>query len=313
MSTAAERRPETGTVPSGPHRLKAREWLAVLKRSLKEFLADDAMGLAQQIAYSSLLAFFPAMIFLVGLLGLIDAYDDLREFLGPVAPAAVLDTIETLQESTRNQGASVAAFILGAAGAVWAASGAMNSIIKAMNRAYERVETRPFWKVRLTAIFLVFLTGLVTAGLFLLIVFGGPLGEAIADRARLGGAFDLLWGIFRWPIAFLAILLFFAIVYYLAPDRSERNWAWISPGSLVGGVLWLVLSGLFALYTSFSDSYNETYGSLASGVVLLLWLNYSAFALLFGAELNSELDRQADIHAAGGPDAGLIEYARRHR
>jgi membrane protein len=313
LSTAAERRPETGTVPSGPHRLKAREWLAVLKRSLKEFLADDAMGLAQQIAYSSLLAFFPAMIFLVGLLGLIDAYDDLREFLGPVAPGAVLETIETLQQNTRNQGASVAAFILGAAGAVWAASGAMNSIIKAMNRAYERVETRPFWKVRLTAIFLVFLTGLVTAGLFLLIVFGGPLGEAIADRARLGGAFDLLWGIFRWPIAFLAILLFFAIVYYLAPDRTERNWRWISPGSLVGAVLWLVLSGLFALYTSFSNSYNETYGSLASGIVLLLWLNYSAFALLYGAELNSELDRQADIHAAGGPGAGLIEHARRSR
>jgi membrane protein len=313
LSTAAERRPETGTVPSGPHRLKAREWLAVLKRSLKEFLADDAMGLSQQIAYSSLLAFFPAMIFLVGLLGLIDAYDDLREFLGPVAPGAVLDTIETLQQSTRNQGASVAAFVLGAAGAVWAASGAMNAIIKAMNRAYERVETRPFWKVRLTAIFLVFLTGLVTAGLFLLIVFGGPLGEAIADRAKLGGAFDLLWGIFRWPIAFLAILLFFAIVYYLAPDRTERNWKWISPGSLVGGVLWLVLSGLFALYTSFSNSYNETYGSLASGIVLLLWLNYSAFALLYGAELNSELDRQADIHAAGGPGAGLIEHARRSR
>jgi membrane protein len=313
LSTAAERRPETGTVPSGPHRLKAREWLAVLKRSLKEFLADDAMGLAQQIAYSSLLAFFPAMIFLVGLLGLINAYDDLKEFLGPVAPGAVLDTIETLQQNTRNQGASVAAFILGAAGAVWAASGAMNSIIKAMNRAYERVETRPFWKVRLTAIFLVFLTGLVTAGLFLLIVFGGPLGEAIADRAKLGGAFDLLWGIFRWPIAFLAILLFFAIVYYLAPDRTERNWKWISPGSLVGGVLWLLLSGLFALYTSFSNSYNETYGSLASGIVLLLWLNYSAFALLYGAELNSELDRQADIHAAGGPGAGLIEHARRSR
>jgi membrane protein len=287
--------------------------VAVLKRSLKEFLADDAMGLSQQIAYSSLLAFFPAMIFLVGLLGLIDAYDDLREFLGPVAPGAVLDTIETLQQSTRNQGASVAAFVLGAAGAVWAASGAMNAIIKAMNRAYERVETRPFWKVRLTAIFLVLLTGVVTAGLFLLIVFGGPLGEAIADRARLGGAFDLLWGIFRWPIAFLAILLFFAIVYYVAPDRTERNWTWISPGSLVGGVLWLVLSGLFALYTSFSDSYNETYGSLASGIVLLLWLNYSAFALLFGAELNSELDRQADIHAAGGPGAGLIEHARRSR
>jgi membrane protein len=285
----------------------------VLKRSFREFVADDAMGLAQQVAFSSLLAFFPAVIFLVGLLGLIDAYDDLTEFLGPVAPDAVLDTIDDIERSTRDTGASAAAFVLGAAGATWAASGAMSAIIKAVNKAYERTETRPFWRVRLIAIVLVALTGLVTAALFLLIVFGGPLGEAIADKAGLGSAFDLLWTLVRWPIAFLAILLFFALVYYLAPDATPRNWKWISPGSLVGSILWLVLSGLFALYTSFSDSYNETYGSIAGGIVLLLWLNYSAFALLFGAELNSELDRQADIHAAGGPNAGLVRPARRNR
>jgi membrane protein len=313
LSTAAETRPETGSVPPGPHRLSAREWLDVLKRSFKEFLADDAMGLSQQIAYSSLLAFFPAVIFLVGLLGLVDAYDDLKEFLAPVAPDAVLETIDDIEESTRDRGASAAAFVLGAAGAVWAASGAMGSIIKAVNRAYERTETRPFWKVRLTAIVLVVLTGLVTAALFLLIVFGGPLGEAIADKAGLGGAFELVWTILRWPIAFVAILLFFALVYYLAPNESQRSWKWISPGSLLGSLLWLALSGLFALYTSFSDSYTETYGSLAGGIVLLLWLNYSAFALLFGAELNAELDRQADIHASGGPRAGLVEHARRIR
>jgi membrane protein len=313
LSTAAERRRETGTVPPGPQRLSAREWLDVVKRSFKEFLDDDAMGLAQQIAYSSLLAFFPAVIFLVGLLGLVDAYDDLLEFLGPVAPQAVLDTIEGIQESSRDNGASAAAFVLGAAGAVWAMSGAMNAIIKSVNRAYERTETRPFWKVRLTSIVLVLLTGLVMAALFLLIVFGGPLGEAIADQAGLGSVFNFVWAVFRWPIAFLAILLFFAIVYFLAPDASHRNWKWVTPGSFVGSLLWLALSGLFALYTSFSDSYNETYGSLAGGIVLLLWLNYSAFALLFGAELNSELDRQADIHAAGGPGAGLVRPARRSR
>jgi membrane protein len=189
----------------------------------------------------------------------------------------------------------------------------MNAVIKAVNRAYERPETRPFWKVRLYAILLVAATGLVTAMLFLLIVFGGPLGEAIADKARLGGAWNFVWGVFRWPLAFVAVLLFFAFVYYLAPNKDQRDWRWISPGSLIGSILWLVLSGLFALYTSFSDSYDKTYGSLAGGIILLLWLNYSAFALLFGAELNSELDREADIHASGGPRAGLVEHARRSR
>lgn len=271
------------------------------------------MGLAQQIAFSSLLAFFPAMILLVGLLGLIGAYDDLKEFVGVVAPGAVLDAIDIAQKSASGQSGAAVAVVIGTFGAVWAASGAMNATIKAVNRAYDRTETRPFWKVRLTAVALVVASGIVTAGLFLLIVFGGPLGEAIADRARLGGAFELLWGILRWPIAFAAILLFFALVYYAGPDKPQRDWKWVTPGSLVGGVLWLALSGLFALYTSFSASYDETYGSLAGGIILLLWLNYSAFALLFGAELNAELDRQADIHAAGGPDAGLVRPGRRSR
>jgi membrane protein len=268
------------------------------------------MGLSAQIAFSSLLAFFPAVIFLVGLLDLVGAYETLREFLAPVAPGEVLDTVNRLQEDTSTE-TSVIAFLVGASLAVWAASGAMGAVIKSVNRAYDRVETRPFWKTRLLAIVLVCLTGLVLAGLLLLIVFGGPLGNAIAEKAGLGSAFELVWGIFRWPIAFAAILLFFALVYYLAPNVDHRNWKWLSPGALVGSIAWLALSGLFSLYTSFSDSYSKTYGALASGIVLLLWLNYSAFALLFGAELNSELDRQAEIEAAGGEGAGLVKPSRR--
>jgi membrane protein len=299
-----------GHPPSSPWRFSAREWTSVFKRSFRAFLDDDCMGLSQQVAFSSLLAFFPAVVFLVGLLDLVGAYEALKDFLAPVAPGDVIETIETLQRET-TRSTSVLAFVLGAFGATWAASGAMNAVIKAVNRAYDRVETRPFWKTRIVAIVLVVTTGLVTAGLLLLIVFGGPLGEAIADQARLGGAFDLLWAIARWPLAFLAILLFFSLVYYLAPNVDVRSWTWLSPGSLVGGLSWLALSGLFALYTSFSDSYSKTYGALASGIVLLLWLNYSAFALLFGAELNAELDRQAAVRAAGGEDAGLVKPSRR--
>ena len=303
---------EIGRAPSSPWRLSPREWAAVLKRTFKAFLADDAMGLSAQVAFSSLLAFFPAVVFLVGMLDLVGAYGSLKEFLAPVAPGEVIATIDTLQSDT-SRATSVVAFVVGAAGAVWAASGAMNAVIKAVNVAYDRIETRPFWKVRIYAIVLVFATGLTLAGLFVLIVFGGPLGEAIASRADLGGAWDWAWNIVRWPLAFCAVLLFFALVYYVAPNADQRSWKWVTPGSLVGAILWLVLSGLFSLYTSFSSSYDKTYGSLAGGIILLLWLNYSAMALLFGAELNAELDRQADIHASGGPRAGLTGYARRNR
>jgi membrane protein len=281
---------------SSPYRLRGVQWRSAVKAAGKEFMADDCMGLAQEIAYSSLLAFFPSVILVVGLLGLFGpgAYESLIHLLGSVAPQGVLDVINLAKDSSaHNKSGSAIAFAVGLVGALWAASGATGSMLKAVNRASDLEETRPFWKTKLISLELVILTGLVTAAVFVLIVFGGPLGDAIANRAHLGGAFTALWSILRWPIAFAGIMIFFSLVYYLAPNREPRNWTWVTPGSLVGSALWLAVSGLFSLYTSFSSSYDRTYGSLAGAIVLLLWLNYSALALLFGAELNAELERRA--------------------
>lgn len=311
MTSAPEHGAPVGIPPASPRRLSLGQWRDAFKRSAARFMADDCMGLAKQVAYSSLLAFFPAIVLLVGLLGLFGAYDQLQQFLGTVAPKAVIQAIQIAQDSASGKGGSLIAVIVGGVLAIWAASGAMNAIIQATNRAYEQVETRPFWKLRLTAIVMVLITGVVTLGVFLLIVFGGPIGQAIADKANLGGQFQVLWGIVRWPLAFVVILFFFAFVYYLAPNTQQRSWKWVSPGSVVGGVMWLGLSALFALYTAFSSSYDRTYGSLAGAIVLLLWLNYSAVALLYGAELNAQLEREADIQAAGGPNAGLTTVPRR--
>jgi membrane protein len=283
-------------------------------RAGKQFVADDCMGLAQQVAFSSLLAFLPTVVLLIGLFGLFGtgAFNEVERFVGSVAPTGVTDVIDLAKkDAADNKEGSAIAFAVGTIVAIWAASGAMGAVIKAVNRAYDRIETRPFWKLRLIAIVLVFATGLTTAGMFLLIVFGGSLGDAVVARTGLGDNFKLIWSIARWPIAFVAVLLFFAFVYHLAPNIEQRGWRWRSPGSLVGAVMWLVLSGLFALYTSYSGSYARTYGSIAGAIVLLLWLNYSSWAILFGAELNAELDRQANINAAGGPRAGLVKPARR--
>ena len=293
-----------------PQKLSRGEWLAGAKRAGSAFLADDCMGLAQEIAYSWMLAFFPAVAFFLGLLGVLHLYDQLQSFLAPISPQGVTHFIEGLQKDSKGA-ASVTALVLGGAGAVWAASGAMGSVIKAVNRAYERLETRPFWQTRLTAIVLVLLSSATILVLAVLIVFGGPLGNAIADKAGLGGAFTMLWSIARWPIAFVAVLLLFGLIYYYAPNVDQRRWKWVTPGSFVGALLWLALSGLFTLYVTFAGSYSKTYGSLAAGVILMLWLNYSAWAILFGAELNSELEKQADIRAAGGEHAGLTKPSRR--
>jgi len=310
LSTATEQPATVDRTASSPERLSRGEWLAALKRAFTQFMRDDCTGLAQQIAYSSLLAFFPAVAFLVGALGLFNLFDDLERLLDPIAPSGVIDFISSLQQDSGG-GTSAVAFAIGLVAAVWVASGAMGSVIKAVNRAYEVQETRPFWRLRVIAILLVITTGITTGGVFLLIVVGGELGNAIATKAHLGGAFDWTWGVLRWPVAFCAILLFFALVYYLAPNKNQLSWKWLTPGAVLGALLWLVLSGLFALYVTFAGNYTKTYGVIASGVILLLWLNYSAFALLFGAELNAALERQAEVRAAGGKNAGLVKPSRR--
>jgi membrane protein len=298
------------TTADEPTQLPRDQLLAGAKRAGSAFLADDCMGLAQEVAYSWMLAFFPAVAFFLGLLGVLHLYDQLQSFLAPISPHGVIHFIEGLQKDSKG-GASVTALILGGAGATWAASGAMGSVIKAVNRAYDRIETRAFWKVRLTAIVLVLLASATILVLAVLIVFGGPIGQAIADKAGFGGAFTLAWSIARWPIAFVAVLLLFGLIYYYAPNVDHRRWQWVTPGSFVGALLWLALSGLFTLYVTFAGSYSKTYGSLAAGVILMLWLNYSAWAILFGAELNAELERQAEVRAAGGEHAGLTKPSRR--
>jgi membrane protein len=267
------------------------EWIPIFRRTFSEFLADDCVGLAKEVAYSALLAFFPATAFLLGLLGVLHLYDEVQSLLATVAPHGVITFISGLQ---RDQSGStkVVALVVGGAGAVWAASGAMGSVIRAVNRAYDQEETRPFWQVRILAIVLVLLSGVTLLALAVLIVFGGPLGQAIADKAQLGGAFTVLWGLLRWPVAFAAVVVVFGFVYSLAPNAEERRWRWVTAGSVLAAVLWLILSGLFTLYVTFAGNYSRTYGSLATGVILMLWLNYTAWAILFGAELNAELDRR---------------------
>jgi membrane protein len=289
----------TGTTKSrsgtSSSRLSLRGWVDIFKKAGKSFIADDCIGLSQQVAFSALLAFLPTVILVIGVLGLFGPgpFNSLEHFIGSVAPKSVVDIIDLAKEdAAHNKSGSALALTLAVVLAFWAATGAMSAVVKAVNRAYEYVETRPVWKVRLISLGLVLATGLVLVGTFLLIIFGGNIGDAIARRTPLDGGFKVFWNIARWPVAFVAVLLFLELIYYVAPNRESRTWRWLTPGAIVGSLAWLGLSGLFALYTSYSSSYNRTYGSLAGGIILVLWLYYSAWAILFGAELNSEFDRR---------------------
>ena len=311
LATATDAPAGDGRAPRAPSGYARDEWIAVFKRTFRQFLADDCMGLSQQIAYSSLLAFFPAMVFLIAFLGLIGAYDALLSFLDPVAPNSVTDLIEQLQQDSSRGGSAVAA-ALGLFGAVWAGSGAMGSIVKAVNRAYDRLETRPFWKVRLIS------TRARPR------VRPRARRDAPPDRARRKArrrdraqgaprrSVHLVLG--RLPLADRLRGRPAPLRAHLLP-RPERRAAQLEMAharlARRQPDVARALAGSSPSTRRFSSSYSKTYGSLAGGIVLLLWLNYSAWAVLFGAELNAELDRQADIRAAGGPNAGLVKPARR--
>jgi len=168
LSSATDLEARAGHAPESPEKLSRSEWIASFRRAFSKFMKDDCMGLSQQVAYSSLLAFFPAVAFLIGALGLFNLFDDVKQLLDPIAPNGVITFIDSLQQDSQGE-TSAAAFAIGLVFAVWVASGAMTSVIKTVNRAYERPETRPFWKTRATAIVLVVTSGITTAGIFLLI------------------------------------------------------------------------------------------------------------------------------------------------
>ena len=257
---------------------------------MTRFLADDCMGLGQQVAYSAVLAFFPAVAFLLGLLGVLNLYDQMQSFLASVAPQGVISFIEGLQKDSAGS-ASITALLVGGVGAIWAASGAMGSVIKAVNRAYNRWRRGRSGRCAARRSCSCSSSASRSIVLSVLIVFGGPIGHAIANKAGLGHAFDVLWNIAALADRVRRRAHPLRDRLLLRAERGQRRWQWVTPGSFVGALLWLVLSGLFTLYVSFAGSYSKTYGSLAAGVILLLWLNYSAWAVLFGAELNAELDR----------------------
>lgn len=264
----------------------ARVWRRRLRATVREFLDDDAMGLSQQIAFNAVLAFFPACVFAVAVLGAAGAYDELRSFLAPVLPADALDVIDSIGRDAGPSG--VVAIALGGAGALWAASGALATVSRAVNRARDTPSARSFVRERLLATVLTLALAAVVAVLLAVVVFGEPLGRAVADAAGLGSLFERTWSVVRWPLALVALLAFFSLVYNVTAVERQR-WDWITPGTAVAAALWLGLSALLGVYASTTGSYSRTYGTLASGIVLLVWLQLCAVALLFGAELDSVL------------------------
>ena len=266
-------------------------WSELLKRTAKESSEDDVLGLAAQLAYYFFLALFPAVLFILALASffpLTNVIDDIVEALRPIAPADVLGLLEDQIRRISNTGSS-GILTIGILGALWSSSAAVVAIVGSLNRAYDIEEGRPWWKVRLTAIGLTVGLAVLVLTSFTMIVAGPTIASQVASTFGLGSVFEWTWKVLQWPLAFMLVSTAVGLVYYVAPD-AEQDWAWITPGAVIGTMLWLVVSLVFKFYVTNFGEYNATYGAVGGVIVLLLWFYISGLAILVGAELNAEIE-----------------------
>jgi membrane protein len=276
-------------------------WGELLKRTAKETSADDCFGLAAQLAYYFFLALFPAVLFVLALASffpLTNFIDDVVRTLRPVAPGEVLNVLEEQLRRISNAD-SGGILTIGILGAIWSSSAALVAIVSSLNRAYDIEESRPWWKVRLTAVGLTLALALLVLTSFTLVVAGPTIAEHLASSFGAGAVFEWSWKILQWPVAFFLVSMAVGLVYYFAPD-AEQDWTWITPGAVIGTLLWMVSSLAFRYYvTNFTD-YNATYGAVGGVIVLLLWFYISGLAILVGAELNAEIEHASPYGKAPG-------------
>jgi len=279
--------------------LSAQDYKAILTRAGKQALAHGITDLAAALAYYSFLAIPAVLLVAVGLFSLFaspDAIATLIDKLGTVVPSQATQLIEdSLRQMNENKSGSLAMVVVGFVLALWTTMGAMTSFMRAVNRAYDREEGRGFVRQRLVAVQMVIAMGVAFLLVFGLLVLGPVMSGWIGNALDIEGVMGWLWWVVQWPILLIGLLAVFATVLYLGPNVDHPRWRFITPGSVFAVVVWLIASGLFAVYTSMFDSYNKTWGSLAAVIVMLTWLWVTGIALLLGAEINSEAERSREL------------------
>jgi membrane protein len=275
-------------------------WFATIKRTATEFSEDNLTDWAASLTYYGLLALFPALIALVSIIGLVgdpqSTTKTVTDIITNIGPQSAADTFSGPIESiTQNRSTAGFALVLSLLVALWSASSYVGAFMRASNVIYETPEGRPFWKLRplqiLVTLAMIILLAIVLLGL----VLTGPVVDAVAGPIGVSGSAVKIWDIAKWPILMAVFVLMLSLLYYASPNVKQRGFKWVTPGSLVALVVWIVASAAFGFYVANFGSYDKTYGTLAGVIVLLLWLWITNLAILFGHQLNAERERSAEI------------------
>lgn len=266
------------------------------KRVYREIDQDEVFTRAAALAYYFFTALIPMVFFLMAALGLFAHQSDqlrasLLDYAARVMPGDAFTLVQkTLKELSNNS--TGLKMIFGLAAALWAGSGGISSLMDALNRCYHVKETRLYWKHKLISLGLTLSLSILTVSALVIVLYGGDIAQSVGNHIGLSNVTVVFWKIAQWPVALFFVVLSLAALYFWGPD-AEQEWMWITPGSLVGVMIWIGASALFRVYLRFFNSYSKTYGSLGAVMVLLLWLYITGLALLVGAEINSEIENAA--------------------
>jgi membrane protein len=293
--------PDDPRKPGSPTDLTKRSWFFVLRKTIREFIQDQCTDLAAALTYYSVLSLFPALLVMVSLLGVFGqgkrTVDTLMDMVSGVVPASALDTLRpTITQLVETPSAGFA-LVVGIVGALWSASGYIGAFSRAMNRVYEIEEGRPVWKLRPQQLLLTLASLVLAAAVALMLAVSGPVARRIGDVIGLGDAAVLAWSIVKWPVILVFVIVVVAILYYATPNVRQPKFRWLSLGAVVAIVAWIAASAVFGFYVANFSSYNKTYGALGGVIVFLLWLWITNLMLLFGAELDAELERGRQLQA----------------
>jgi membrane protein len=296
-------------VPAGPAGLGRGGWIAAARRSVQEFQEDNLQDRAAALTYYGIQSIFPGILVLVTLLGLLghSVSQSIINNLGKAAPSAVRNiVIQAMQHLQHNHGAAGILAAVGIVLGLWSASSYIAGFIRAANAIYDVPEGRPFWKLTPLRLGITIVIMVLLVASALIVVVTGGLASKVGHALGIGSAAVTAWNIAKWPVLLILVSIMFAILYWASPN-AKRSFRWVSPGGILAVVLWLIASGLFALYVANFGHYNKVYGSLGAVIIFLIWMWISNVAILLGAEFNAELERGRAM--AGGFPADQEPFA----
>ncbi|MEU6807550.1 YihY/virulence factor BrkB family protein [Streptomyces sp. NPDC046831] len=292
--------------PDTPAKLPKRAWGAVLKGSLKEFKDDELTDRAAALTYYGVLSLFPALLVLVSLLGVTgkSTTDKLLSNLKQLTPGSARDIITRAVEQLQgNAGTGSLVAVVGLALAVWSASGYVAAFIRAANAVYDMPEGRPVWKILPVRLGVTIVLMVLAVASALIVVFTGGLARRAGTALGIGDTALTVWSIAKWPVLVLLVVAMIAILYWATPNAKVKGFRWVTPGSFLALLIWLIASAGFAFYVANFASYNKTYGTMAGVIVFLIWLWISNLAILLGLEFDAETVRQRAIAGGHPPEA----------